>query len=191
MIHSCMQHNVGKTKKTRKLHDGPEPLSAEMDMIFEYLCDLREEGKPVSNLMLQDKARTIARQLQLANFSASNGWLTIWKKRMGVGIRRGTNDSQKVPDDYCDQLMAFRRRIIHLRQDNWYPLRHIVNMDQTMARFDPGFDMTFSTTNNVRGERTVRIANTGGKKKSFTVCLAAAADGHKLPAHIIFKERSG
>ena len=137
--------------------------------------------------MLQDKARTIARQLQLANFSASNGWLTRWKKCMGVGIRRGTNDSQKVPDDYRDQLMAFKRSIIHLRQDKGYPLCHIVNMDQTMARFD----MTFSTTNNVRGERTVRIANACGKKKGFTLCLAAAADGHKLPAHIIFKERNG
>jgi len=185
---TLLQHNEGKGKKIRKLHDGREPLSAELDMmLFEYLSELRDDGKPVSNFMLQDKARSIARRLNLDNFAASNGWLTRWKKRMNVAIRRGTNESQKVPEDYRDALMAFRRHIIHLRQEQDYALRHIVNMDQTMARFD----MTYSTTNNVRGERTIRIGNTGGRKKGFTVALAASADGYKLPCHIVFKELNG
>ena len=64
---------------------------------------------------------------------------------------------------------------------------HIVNMDQTMCRFD----MAPGRTNNVRGEKTIRIKTTRTEKKGFTVALAAAADGTKLPATIIFKERGG
>ncbi|KAH7946541.1 hypothetical protein HPB52_000934 [Rhipicephalus sanguineus] len=52
-------------------------------------------------------------------------------------------------------------------------------MDQTMV------------TNNVVGESTIRIANTGCARRGFTICLAACDTGHKLPAFIIFKEQSG
>ena len=60
-------------------------------------------------------------------------------------------------------------------------------MDQTMCRFD----MTPSTTNNIKGARDIRIATCGGAKKGFTVALAAYADGTKLPAYIVFKEPKG
>ena len=53
------------------------------------------------------------------------------------------------------------------------------------------FDMAPGRTNNVRGEKTIRIKTTRTEKKGFTVALAAAADETKLPATIIFKERGG
>ena len=34
------------------------------------------------------------------NFRASSGFLTRWKKRKGVGIRRKSNENQKDPADY-------------------------------------------------------------------------------------------
>ncbi|KAH7983226.1 hypothetical protein HPB52_010248 [Rhipicephalus sanguineus] len=60
-------------------------------------------------------------------------------------------------------------------------------MDQTMVQIDN----PSNRTNNVVGESTIRIANTGCARRGFTVCLAACATGHKLPAFIIFKEQSG
>ncbi|KAH7951141.1 hypothetical protein HPB52_005034 [Rhipicephalus sanguineus] len=56
-----------------------------------------------------------------------------------------------------------------------------------MVRMDP----PASRTNNVVGESTVRIANTGCACRDFTVALAACASGHKLPAFVILKEPSG
>ena len=50
------------------------------------------------------------------------------------------------------------------------------------------FDMPPSRTNSKKGEKTARIKTTRAKKKGFTVALAAAADGKKLPAVIIFKK---
>lgn len=60
-------------------------------------------------------------------------------------------------------------------------------MDQTMCRFD----MPPKRTNSKKGAKTVRIKTTRVEKKGFTVALAAMADGTKLPAVIIFKERGG
>ena len=60
-------------------------------------------------------------------------------------------------------------------------------MDQTMCRFD----MAPSSTNNVKNQRSVRIATTGGSKRGFTVALCALASGHKRPAYICFKEAKG
>lgn len=59
--------------------------------------------------------------------------VTALKKRFCVGISRGTNESQKLPEDYHDQLLAFRRSIIHLRERHDYTLHNIANMDQTMG----------------------------------------------------------
>lgn len=56
---------------------------------------------------------------------------------------------------------------------------------------DPRFDQPQGYTNNIGGECHIRIATTGAHKKGFTVALCATADGQKLPAYIIFKERGG
>ena len=63
----------------------------------------------------------------------------------------------------------------------------IVNMDQTMVRFD----MPCRRTNELKGKKTVRIKTSRAEKKGFTVALASTAAGDKLPAFLIFKERSG
>ncbi|XP_049511332.1 uncharacterized protein LOC125939868 [Dermacentor silvarum] len=63
----------------------------------------------------------------------------------------------------------------------------MANMDQMMVQIDN----PANKTNNVIGESTIQIANTGCARRGFTVCLAACATGHKLPAFIIFKEQSG
>ena len=62
-------NNVGADKKRRKLHDGRELISAEVDIaIFEFLVDERSEGRTVSSEMLMKKACEVAARLDVANF---------------------------------------------------------------------------------------------------------------------------
>ena len=63
----------------------------------------------------------------------------------------------------------------------------IINMDQTMCRFD----MVPTRTNDFTGTKSIRITSTKAKKKGFTVALAPKGNGDKLPALVIFKERRG
>ena len=89
--------------------------------------------------------------------------------------------------DYRELLHSFRKSVIVTRKTKNIGPPDIVNMDQTMCRFD----MPFSRTNNKKGEKTICIKTTRADKKGFTVALAATASGVKLPAVIVFKERGG
>ena len=102
-------------------------------------------------------------------------------------MRSGTNASQKVPADFAELLQDFRRSIIQARKVHKIDPSDIINMDQTMVRFD----MPRSKTNDVRGKKDIRIKTTKAEKKGFTVALAATATGEKLPAVIFFKEKGG
>ena len=84
-------------------------------------------------------------------------------------MRCRTNVAQKVPADYADQLHHFRQTIIRLREANGIDPSAIVNMDQTMCRFD----MPRARTNDSRGKKTIWVKTTRAEKKGFTVALAA------------------
>ena len=181
--HTLLQRNVGNDKKNL----GRPPVSDAVDKrVFEYLEEERSEGRAVSNLMLIAKAREVSLGLQLEGFRASPMWLSGWK-RYAMEFRASTNCSQKVPVDYEDKLQQFRKVIIRTRKAKNIDPKDIINMDQTMVRFD----MPSRHTNEIRGKKTVRVKTTGAQKKGFTVALAATASGGKLPAYIIFKEQGG
>ena len=64
----------------------------------------------MNNWDLQDKAREIASDIKgLEDFNGSDGWLTRCKKRTAVGIRRGINESQKLPEDFANLIADFKQ----------------------------------------------------------------------------------
>ena len=183
-----LQHETGKEKRKLKLHPGRTVKSGELEVrLFEFLQEERSEGRVVRNKDLQRKAREIGSGLNLQDFDASNMWLQRWKKRHHVSSRLCTSSNQKVPADFEEQLLHFRRNILRLCHRHMYALGQMLNMDQTMVRFD----MPPNRTNGIKGSMRVRIKTTEAEKRGFTVALCAAADGSKLPAFLIFKERTG
>ena len=147
-------------------------------------------GRAVTNRDLSKKAQEIAPELGLPDtFKASPMWLKRWKKRNHVSLRCGTNDAQKVPENYKTHIQNFQAQIIrsHLKHD--FAKFEVTNMCRfvTMCRFD----MVPSRTNDIQGTRRVRITHTRANKKGFTVALAAKGNGDKLPVLIIFKEKNG
>ena len=128
----------------------------------------RREWKAESSptcMNLTDKAIQIALGLGLEGFKASARWLTKWKCRHAVGMRCGTNSSQKVPADYAELIQHFRASITKFRKAKDITPSRIVNIDQTMCMFD----MPGTRTNNVRGSKTIRIKTTRAEIKGFTV----------------------
>ena len=180
----------GSASQKKRLGGGCQPMSPELDQIvLDFLLDERAAGRPVSNADLVAKARVAARGLDGVdpNFKASDGWLRRFKKRNHVGIRRGTNEAQKLPEDFAEVVSDFVQSVRGLRVRHDYSEYNMANMDQTMVRFD----MQPNYTNNIIGARDIRIATSGGAKRGFTVALAARASGHKLPAYIVLKEPTG
>ncbi|KAG0413366.1 hypothetical protein HPB47_009484 [Ixodes persulcatus] len=184
---NLLQQNYGKAKLRRKLSNGTPVFSESVDdALFEYLERERSAGRAVSSRLLSKEAVKIATGMQLGNFVASSHYINEWKKQFSVAMRRSTNESQKTPEEFSEAASAFRTAANSLRQRNSYTLYNVANMNQTMVRVDN----PANRTNNVVGESTVRIANTGCARRGFTVSLAARATSHKLPAFVIFKEPS-
>ena len=180
----------GRKKTMRHVSHKRRSLSRELDSaVYDFLMEERTHGRPVSNKALRTKAvELMSTEYEVpSTFKASPMWLKRWKKQYNISMRCSTNNAQKVPEEYEDTLRCFRESVIraHLAH-NLIPSR-IINMDQTMCRYDT----VPSRTNEVKGKHTVRIASTKAAKKGYTVALAAKGNGEKLPALIIFKERGG
>jgi transposase-like protein len=120
-------HNRGEGKKKRKLSSGGELACEEMDLaVLEFLVEERANGRVVSNLDLKRKALEIARDFRnMDEFKASDGWLRRWKKRNRVAILMGTNESQKIPADYGEQISEFLSSIKAKRRMEDYTLYNI------------------------------------------------------------------
>ena len=96
-------------------------------------------------------------------------------RRYNIGMRAGTNSAQKVPSDYADLLHTFRKTIIIARKTHKIEPLDIVNMDQTMCRFD----MPPSRTNNKKGEKTIHIKTTRAEKKGLHSSTGSNSVRHK------------
>ena len=167
------------------MHNGHEPLSVQLDdRVFDFLQEKRNFGLAVSTFALIDEAKRVAAELNIVGFKASNGWLVRWKQRFNVELRHKTNES---PSIIKMALLGFCRQIIWLRETHDYTSYNLANLDETMVRYDSAA----TVTNNVHGEKTIRVRVTVYQKKGCTVALTITASGHKLPALVIFKEPTG
>ena len=136
-------------------------------------------GIAVSALILQWKAKELCSDPQ---FKASLGWYQNWKKCHAMSFRTKTSLAQRLPQD-LEEMIQFHRFVIAARQRHGYLLSRIFNMDETPMRFE----LPLSTTLEFSGSRTIPVKSCGAKKRSFTVTLAVATDGSKLPPAVIFK----
>ena len=142
--------------------------------------DLFFTGIAVSGLLLRLKAKEFSDD---PSFKASRGWYDKWKRRHSVSMRTKTTLAQRLPADLKENIVQFHRFVIAARRRADYPLSRIYNMDETPMRFE----LPSSRTLEFSGSRTVPVKSCGAEKRSFTVVLAVAADGTKVPPKVIFK----
>ena len=130
--------------------------------------------------MLRLKAKELSSDPE---FKVSLGWYTNWKHRHAISMRAKTTLAQHLPADMEEKVIEFHRFVPRSRQRCGYEPRHILNMDETLMRFELPATRTLEFT----GNRTVPILSCGGDKQSFTVALAVKASGEKIPPKVIFK----
>ena len=130
--------------------------------------------------MLHQKAKELS-----ANpaFKASLGWYQNWKRRHSVSFHAKTTLALRLPDDMEEKVVQFHQFVIAARQRVGYPLSCIFNMDEMPMPFELPLSQSLEFTSS----RTVAVKTCGAEKRSFTVALAVAADGTKLPPKVIFK----
>ena len=119
----------------------------------------------MNSSMLHLKAKELSSDPE---FKASLGWYTNWKRRQPISMRAKTTLAQRLPAHMEEKVIEFHRFVLRSRQRCGYELSHILNMDETLMRFELPATRTLEFT----GNQTVPLLSCGGNKQSFTVVLA-------------------
>ena len=79
-----IRHFSGKLDSTRKNLKFPGHARLE-EAVYDWY--LKQQGREIRGPEIQAKAEIFAKELNMPNFSASNGWLWRFKKRHGIDSR--------------------------------------------------------------------------------------------------------
>ena len=137
-------------------------------------------GLAVNSIMIRLKAKELSSDPE---FKASPRWYTKWKRRHAISMRSKTTLAQRLPADMEDKVVEFHRFVLRARQRCGNESSQILNMDETLMRFELPATRILEFT----GNRTMPILSCGGDKQIFTVVLVVKANGDKLPPKVIFK----
>jgi centromere protein B len=90
--------NACKKRKTSK-----ESIFAELEtVLFTWYQQARASNIPIDGTTLREKAKIIATQLNIDNFSASNGWVGRFKDRHGLVFKKLAGESAEVSAESTD-----------------------------------------------------------------------------------------
>ena len=80
------------SSKTQKLKPcGNENLER---ALYTWFVQMRQQGVPVSGPVLREKALSYAKEMDIKDFIASNGWFDRWKSRHGVAFKAIAGEAQ-------------------------------------------------------------------------------------------------
>jgi hypothetical protein len=85
----------GNARKKRKI--GKESTFAELESVFfTWYQQARASNIPIDETILCGKAKMIAAQLNIENFTASKGWIARFKDRHGLVYKKLAGESAAV-----------------------------------------------------------------------------------------------
>ena len=147
--------------------------------VYKWFMNARERNVPISGLTIREKALEFAKQLNITDFKASEGWLDRWKNRNNI-VHRAISGEEKS----CTPEMTASWEQTHLPTIlSRYELKDIFNADE----FGLFYQQLPTSTLHLKGERCA-----GGKfsKVRLTGLAAGNAIGEKLPMLVIGKSKS-
>ena len=161
----------GTSSKTQKLKPcGNENLER---ALYTWFVQMRWQGVPVSGPVLREKALSYAKEMDIKDFIASNGWFDQWKSRHGVAFKAivGT----------LEMTASWKESTLPTLLSS-YALRDIFNADE----FGLFYKALPDKSMHLKSEDCV-----GGKcsKVRLTGLSAASATGEKLPTFVIGKSK--
>lgn len=171
-----------KIKNGRKLKSSRSSILGKLleTKIEQWILEKRSNGKIVTNQDIKEKALQIARQNNIYQFKASNGWIQKFKKRFNFVMRKVTKTDKITIEEKVEVISDFKNG---LKEKDFF-FEEYWNSDETMINFNAKRNYT----NNKKGDKQIRIKDVKKNKKTATVMLTVSNKGNKMPATIIFKE---
>ena len=166
----------GTNVKRQKLKTGNHELVD--SAIFKWFLNMRSDNVPLSASVIQEKAVMFAKDLNVENYQASDGWLRRWKERNNITFKTVSGESNSATPDMVN---SWSETSLPTLLSN-YELKTIYNADE----FGLFFQCLPNKTYQVKSEKC-----SGGKLSEirFTDMAAANAVGEKLPLFVIGKAK--
>ena len=148
--------------------------------IVEFITFTRQQRLLVSSKLLTTRALTIASELDIEGFHASNGWLEkfIRKSPVQPSFKLHGKGGSVLPSSHVERMEQIRDIAKH------YHVSNIYNMDESGLFYRMGPQRIYLSGFEQRD--AVRGTEFGKHKKRVTIVLACDADGtHVLPVSYI------
>ena len=142
--------------------------------IYKWFLSARNSNIPISGQILKEKATQYARELEIENFQASNGWIERWKARYGISFKTVSGEMAScTPEMTASWSETLLPTIL-----SQYKLEDIYNADE----FGLFYQALPSKSLHLKSEKCI-----GGKisRVRLTGLAAASATGEKLPMFVI------
>ena len=178
------REELTQCKKTTKAFRGNKSRWPEVENILEdWVNTQRADGRGVSTVQIRLKAKTIATEKKIEDFTGGPSWCLRFMRRKGLSIRARTTVCQQLPPDYEEKVTNFHKFTQTKIAENSIGPDEIINMDEVPLTFD----LPLTRTVNEKGESSVTLKTTGHERTHFTCVLSCTASGQKLPPMVIFK----
>lgn len=175
----CTHIESEKTLSSRSTLKKPASEALD-DALWVWFSQQRRRGAPISGPILKQKAIMLNTEMDGDQcFSASDGWLSRWKKRHGIHV--AVISGEKLSADQAAAI-NFREEFSLFAMEKGLTAEQVYNIDETGLNFKMLPERTLAS----RKEGSV----SGYKKAKERITVAAcsnAAGTHKLPLFVIGK----
>ena len=181
------EHKLRHTTKSRKSFRGNTPRWPDLeDNLKHWVLEMRSVGRSISTVSIRLKAKALAKDMGITNFTGAQSWRTRFMKQNNLSIWCNTTLSQRLPADFEEKASAFREFCLVKIEEKNIDHNCIVNMDEVPIPFVMPANRTIEQV----GANSVPIMTTGNEKTSCTVVLACSSSGLKLPPMVIFRRKT-
>lgn len=150
----------------------------------DWVTQQRLRKERVTTVHIKLKAKLLAGEQGIVDFTGSSGWLQKFLKRSGLSMRVRTTAVQPLPNDWEEKVAGFLAYVemkkAKVKRENF------INMDEVPCCFD----LPVSGTVDLRSSDDVAIETNEAEKCRFTVLCAVSAAGEKLKPMVIFKQKT-
>lgn len=166
--------NAPASKKRNIRKTGYEELN---ELVWEWFKDGRARALPINGPLIQERAKSFAKDLGKPDFKASNGWLESFRKRHNISggtiCGESADVDSNIMQDWADRLPELM---------SGYEARDIYNLDESGFFFRSSANKTLRMKGGeCKGDKT--------SKERLTVMLCANAVGSKERALVIGKSK--
>ena len=164
---------VPKSKKMR----GAKYADIE-ELLFDWFQKMREKSIPIGGVLIKEKARALAAEFEITDFSASDGWVQKFLNRFNISLQSICGELNKVGEEKANDWITFFEGI----KSKFRP-QDVYNMDKTGIFFNLFPDQTYA----IKAEK----CHGGEKSKQrLTAVLCCNSDGsEKMRPWVIGKSK--